>query len=204
MKVPRSLQQVLTLLICLSSFVAYAQTDQWVENKALQKIKLENSRGQKIKLRDIDLYKGAVFVFLYPECPLSIKYTKTLNELYERFSEEQILFVGIIPGTDYSKTTIEKFKKTYRLKFDLYLDSEYTLSQVLNAKSTPQVILTDPWGGVQYTGAIDDRALSLGQFKDNANEEYLLLALEKWLMNEPIWPKETKPVGCIIEVPKHP
>ena len=49
--------------------------------------------------------------FLYPECPLSIKYTKTLNELHERFSEEQILFVGIIPGTDYTKATIEQFKK---------------------------------------------------------------------------------------------
>ncbi len=204
MKVPRSLQQLLTLLICCWSIVVIAQNEHWVENKALQKIKLENSKGQKFKLRDIDLYKGAVFVFLYPECPLSIKYTKTLNELYERFSEEQILFVGIIPGTDYSKATVEQFKKTYRLKFDLFLDTEYELSRVLDAKCTPQVFLTDPWGGVQYNGAIDDRAASLGQFKDNASEEYLLLALEKWLMNEPIWPKATKSVGCIIEVPQKP
>jgi len=69
------------------------------------------------------------------------------------------------------------------------------------ATKTPEVFLTDPWGGIQYRGAIDDWAIALGKVKSIAEVEYLSLALEKWLMNEPIWPNETSVIGCLLEFP---
>jgi hypothetical protein len=81
------------------------------------------------------------------------------------------------------------------------MDIDYRLSSVLEAKVTPEVFLCDPWGGVHYRGAIDDRAVSLGKLKDQAQSTYLFNAIEMWLMQEPIWPTETTAVGCIIELP---
>lgn len=196
------MKQILTLLLILLHVTVYGQQDNWKENKALQRIKLENSKGKKVKLRDIDYYKAGVIVFLSPECPLSVNYTKNLRALHERFTEENILFIGVYAGTDISAAQIESFRKQYNLPFDIVQDRDYVLAKTLSATKTPEVFLTDPWGGVHYRGAIDDWAISLGKVKAEAEIEYLVLALEKWLMNEPIWPTETQVVGCLLEIPE--
>lgn len=196
------MKHLLTILLCAVSLSVYGQQNNWKENKALQRLKLENTKGKKIKLRDIDFYGAAVVVFLSPECPLSINYTKNLSELHQRFTEENILFLGVYAGKDLSSAEIEKFRKQYRLPFDILMDTDYALTTLLTAKKTPEVFLTDPWGGVQYRGAIDDWAISLGKVKSAPTQDFLLLAIEHWLMNEPIWPNETAVVGCPIEIPE--
>jgi len=191
-------------VLCVLSLTVCGQQADWQENKALQRLKLENTRGKKFKLRDIDYHRATVLVFVSPECPLSINYTKNLRELHQQFTEENILFLGVYAGNDLSVKEIEQFRKQYKLPFDILLDTRFELTKILAATKTPEVFLTDPWGGIQYRGAIDDWAIALGKVKTEVSTAYLALALEKWLMNEPIWPKETAVVGCPIEIAHQP
>jgi hypothetical protein len=149
----------------------------------------------------MDRYSGTVFAFISPECPLSQLYTRALNALYEQHKHNDIAFVGVFSGHDLSPAQIEAFRKQYRLLFPVLMDVDYQISTLLQAKVTPEVFLCDPWGGVHYRGAIDDRAVSLGKLKNEAHENYLFNALELWLMQEPIWPTTTTAVGCLIERP---
>jgi peroxiredoxin len=190
------------VLACLCCSAAAQATLEWKENPALQRIRLKKSEGGSYKLGNIHEHAATVVVFLSPECPLSETYTLTLRELHSRYKEDQIGFYGVVPGKDISPADIERFRKTYQLDFPLLLDMDYALCGVLQPKVTPEVFLLDPWGGVKYRGAIDDRVEALGKLKAVASAEYLNEALEKWLMTEPFWPIETTAIGCLIEMPQ--
>lgn len=189
-------------LACLSLSAVAQATLEWQENPSLQRIRLKKSVGGSFKLGNIHMHAGAVVVFLSPECPLSETYTLALRELHSRYKEDQIGFYGVVPGKDLSPEAIERFRTTYQLEFPILLDSEYALCKVLKPRVTPEVFLLDPWGGIKYRGAIDDRVEALGKLKAIASAEYLNEALEKWLMTEPFWPIETTAIGCLIEMPQ--
>lgn len=194
---------LILLFIALFGTHANAQaTLEWKENPALQRVKLKKSAGGSFKMANIHEHAAAVVVFLSPECPLSETYTLALRELHKRYKEDQIGFYGVVPGKDVSLAAIERFRKTYQLEFPILLDTDYALCSVLKPRVTPEVFLLDPWGGVKYRGAIDDRVEALGKLKAVASAEYLNEALEKWLMTEPFWPIETTAIGCFIEMPQ--
>lgn len=193
---------LLILLVLPFTPLAAQATLEWKENRALQRIRLKKSDGGSFNLGNIHLHAAAVLVFLSPECPLSETYTLTLRELHSRYKEDQIGFYGVVSGKGVTVAAIENFRKTYQLDFPILLDTDYALCGVLNPRVTPEVFLLDPWGGVKYRGAIDDRVEALGKLKAVASTEYLNEALEKWLMTEPFWPIETIAIGCLIEIPK--
>lgn len=193
---------VLLLLAFLFAESGAQATLEWKENPALQRIRLKKSEGGSFKLGNIHEHAAAVIVFLSPECPLSETYTLALRELHNRYKEDQIGFYGVVPGKDISAAAIERFRSTYQLEFPILLDTDYALCGALKPRVTPEVFLLDPWGGVKYRGAIDDRVEALGKLKAVASAEYLNEALEKWLMTEPFWPIETTAIGCLIELPK--
>lgn len=193
---------VLLLLSFLFAESGAQASLEWKENPALQRIRLKKSEGGSYKLGNIHEHAAAVIVFLSPECPLSETYTLALRELHSRYKEDQIGFYGVVPGKDISATAIERFRSTYQLEFPILLDTDYALCGALKPRVTPEVFLLDPWGGVKYRGAIDDRVEALGKLKAVASAEYLNEALEKWLMTEPFWPIETTAIGCLIEMPK--
>lgn len=193
---------VLLLLAFLFAESGAQATLEWKENPALQRIRLKKSEGGSFKLGNIHEHAAAVIVFLSPECPLSETYTLALRELHSRYKEDQIGFYGVVPGKDISAAAIERFRSTYQLEFPILLDTDYALCGALKPRVTPEVFLLDPWGGVKYRGAIDDRVEALGKLKAVASAEYLNEALEKWLMTEPFWPIETTAIGCLIEMPK--
>ncbi len=195
-----SMKQIILLAFLFLTTLAGAQPLEWKENKALLNLKLKSSEGKTVKLRNIYENAATVFVFLSPECPLSQTYTKEILALYQLQKDNKIAFIGVFPGKDLSPEKIEAFRRTYKLPFPILLDDEYALSKVLGAKITPEVFMCDPWGGVHYKGAIDDRAVSLGKLKSSASEQYLSNALEYWLMKESFWPIETTAVGCMIEI----
>lgn len=190
------------LLILLGSHSLLAQ-DQlaWEENKAVQRIKLKQAAGGKVNFRDIHQHAAVVLVFLSPECPLSQTYVRTLRELHAQFHENEIAFYAVFPGNSLSPAAVEAFRTANELPFPFLMDTDFALASALQARATPEVFLLDPWGGVKYRGAIDDRAVALGKLRAVATESYLAEALEKWLMTEPFWPVETKAVGCLIELP---
>jgi len=150
-------------------------------------LKQFNRQGAKLKL----------FVFLSPECPLSINYTRTINELTD-FYKKEVSVYGIFPGTAYSPQEIGNFKQKYKVNYSLVIDSSMSVTRFLHATVTPEAVLTDSNGNIVYSGAIDDWAQSLGKTRQKATRFYLKDAISQYLLSSVIIVSHTKAIGCKI------
>jgi thiol-disulfide isomerase/thioredoxin len=186
-------------VMCLS-FVSLAQDlpsyASYLDTSLFRSITLVNSKG-KAGLVSFKNPGVNVLVFLSPECPLCINYTRTLNELVTTFGSKAT-FTGIVPGKAYSAEEVEKFKKDYKVRFNIYIDRDKRLSKGCKATVTPEVIVFKQDGKVIYRGAIDDWAIAPGKKKQKAFNEYLHDAMQAYITGSVIKLKSTKPVGCLI------
>ncbi|HEY2380184.1 MAG TPA: redoxin domain-containing protein [Terriglobia bacterium] len=143
--------------------------------------------------------KGAVFVFLAPDCPLSQNYTLTLNNLNKEFESAGVGFYGVFSGGAISKQAMDDFAATYHLGFPAMLDDQSKVADYFGATTTPEAFLTGATGQTVYKGAIDNWAPELGQHRTVITQHYLFDALESVRAGKAIQVKETQAVGCFIE-----
>lgn len=193
----RCLLVILTVLLCLlvPGQVAVGQV-RFIDTGLLRTLKLQTSRGNTEPVLSGEKPVN-LLVFLSPECPLCINYTKTLNELAKQY-DGKAKIIGIVPGKSYSLTMIDSFSMEYNLGFPLYVDGEKKITQLVKATVTPEVIMFSNDGGILYRGAIDDWAIDLGKKKLSAPRPYLGDAIAAHLAGNPVVLKKTKPVGCLI------
>lgn len=152
---------------------------------------------------DFSSHPATVISFLGPECPLSENYTKTLNDLQEQFSDADVRFIAVFPGTHYSTAAIDSFIAYYRVQQEVYLDKDFALVKKLQATVTPETCIFDHTGKVVYSGAIDNWAVDLGQKRQVITEFYVRDVLRSMLDHTPLPYQKTTPVGCIIETDAH-
>lgn len=189
----------MTILPFLFWFSVSAQDSvpTWHVNPAsLKEVKLAGVNTSKTFAERQDA-ETLVLVFLSPECPLSINYTRTLNELATSFGKK-LSVIGIIPGSSYSKRQVRKFVRDYKLSFDFYIDSEIALPPLVSATITPEAVLLTSDGDIKYRGAIDDWAISLGKKRDKPQNRYLQNAITQYLEGSEIILRRTNAVGCLI------
>lgn len=141
--------------------------------------------------------KLSALVLLSPDCPMSVNYTKTLNDLQQRFGDT-IQVMGILPGATYRDSTILHFAEEYHLQFPLYVDKKMHLSRQLKGEVTPEVFLLDAKGHLLYHGAIDNWLAGIGQKRQKPNEHYLLDAINQSLLGQTVSIPYVKPQGCIL------
>lgn len=140
-----------------------------------------------------------VFIFLSPECPLCENYAATLKSLREDFSETEVRFVGIFSGRWYDRETIQRYLARYQPPVTTVLDPNYQFRDYFEAEVTPEVVVVNTRGGVEYQGKIDNWIVSLGQKRTVVNEHYLADALAALLAGDVPPVRETEAVGCFIE-----
>lgn len=139
----------------------------------------------------------SLFIFLSPECPLCQNYTKTVNELQQKF-KQQVNVYGIVPGNAYSIQEVVTFEKEYLTGFKILIDKQQQFTRYLKATVTPQAILLDSKGYLLYTGAIDDWVQALGKKKLKTTKNYVEDAIEQTLKQVPVKVQKTKAYGCKI------
>lgn len=135
--------------------------------------------------------------FLDPECPISQKYTKTLNDLAERHGA-RVKFYGFIPVQGISEQEISNFREYYQIRFHCVRDVKLQVAKNLKATVTPEVFLLDNNLNVVYSGAIDDWYFDFGKARAQPTQHFLADAIEKHLSSKPITVLKTAPVGCSI------
>lgn len=143
--------------------------------------------------------KASVFIFLSPECPLCQNYSKVLNELYKKYSVENIQFYGVASGSTYSVDEVESYRTSYEISFPIIMDIEYQFAHLFGASKTPQVFVLDEKKEIIYNGAIDNWAFALGKKRQVVTEHYLSDVLEAIVSNQQIKVAQTETIGCIIE-----
>ena len=164
--------------------------------------------------------KLKVLLFLDSECPLSISYSRTINQLVKKFSNcnnNSVNFLFFLTHHN-SPKSILNIRKAYKESIEcwessnveihyknrfqhppFYLDSNHRITNIINAEITPQCFLIDSLGKILYRGAIDNWVVELGRKKQYINEHYLENAIEQYLNGDPIEISHTKAIGCIIQ-----
>lgn len=141
--------------------------------------------------------KLSALVLLSPDCPMSINYTKTLNDMQQQFGNS-VQVMGILPGKTYKDSAILDFASAYHLRFPLYVDKKMHISRLLKGEVTPEVFLLDAQGQLLYHGAIDNWLAGIGQKRQKPSEHYLLDAINQSLLGKAVSVPYVKAQGCIL------
>ncbi len=138
-------------------------------------------------------------LFMSPECPLCENYSATLRSLRTEFSAEQVTFVGVFSGEWYSREDIISFLARFQAPVRVLYDPDYHLKTLYKATVTPEVVVIDREGRVQYQGKIDNWVVALGKKRTQTTEFYLRDALLALIAGREPVIRQTEPVGCFIE-----
>jgi peroxiredoxin len=181
----------ITIITCVLLSVA-------LQGQTAFSLKLKDTAGKEYDLSELKKNNGSVLVFLSPECPICQKYTLTLNQIEKEFLAQGIKFYGIFPGVNFKTRDINKFAKKYGITMPLLLDPSYVLTKSVAATVTPEVMLFNADGVVQYDGKVDNWFEDIGKRRTVITEYYLKDALSGLLNGTEIKVKRTTPVGCFI------
>ena len=186
-------KKVIFYLLLVLTFKNEVKGQQALNWSRISNVSLINLSSEKESLKANDL---SILIMLSPECPLSKNYIPVLNQLSE--DNKDVKFYGIFPGASYPISELVQFKKDFKVQFTLLVDKQKKLTSLLKASTTPECIVINKNGLVVYRGLIDNWPVSLGTQRKVITEKYLANALYDFQHNQPINPKNTTPIGCLI------
>lgn len=182
-------------LLFILSFFLLGEAEAQSGDAAVAGIELSTVSGKNVVFKDSDGL--LVVIFLSPTCPLSQKYTLTLNALAKEFSDS-VKFYGVFAEADPVADEYKEFKRKFEIRFDLLVDEKKQLVKALAASVTPEAFVLNR-GKVVYRGAIDDWAIALGKTKKKAALNFVRNAIQCALAGTTPVPDYSKPVGCFID-----
>ena len=138
-----------------------------------------------------------LLMFIAPDCPLCMTLSTPFSELSEKYTDIQ--FLAIYSGKHYEPMEINMFAMETKLKPRIFRDYDYEVAHQLGASVTPEFFLIDSSATILYQGAMDDRILELGSYKQQWDKHYLVDAIEATLAEKEVILKKTEPIGCILE-----
>ena len=80
------------------------------------------------------------------------------------------------------------------------MDTALVLTKLLEATVMLEVVVLSPEYETLYSGAINERAASLGKKRQMVGEHYLKKVLDAILSEKALPFKRVNPVGCFIEL----
>lgn len=123
---------------------------------------LEDYKGQKVSLTDLDNFDGVLVIFMCNHCPYVKTQTEEIRKLAEEFSS--IAVVGINPNVEtHEDDTVEKMKQFVEensldsSNFYYLADSEQEVAEAYGAKCTPDPFLLDWRHRLHYQGRLNDK-----------------------------------------------
>jgi peroxiredoxin len=140
-----------------------------------------------------------VYVFLAEGCPICEQATPELKRLVGKFAARDVEFMGVFPNDFSDSASVQEFGRTFKLSFPLVLDTAQTLTRRLDARITPQAVITLPSGEIVYSGRIDNLFVALGKRRAAATSHDVEAALEAVLKGTMPAIRQTTAVGCVIE-----
>jgi len=161
---------------------------------------LEDYRGQKVALSDLDNYDGVLVVFMCNHCPYVKAQLEELKKLDEEFNS--IAIVGINPNANtHHGDTVEKMKELVEKKdlesshFYYLADPDQEVAKEYGATYTPDPFLLDWRHRVYYHGRLNDKTNP----DENIEEREMKSVIEDMLKRRDP-PAESKPSqGCSIK-----
>lgn len=166
---------------------------QVVLGEPVKDFRLKTASGEFLSLEQ---FRGnvVVIVFWSAECPVSTEYDAFFNALFGRYSEGQIVVLGIDSNVHYGQDEIVTAVAERGVRFPVLRDADATIADYFGALTTPHVFIVDAAGRLAYAGAVDDRTFR----QPEATVNYVDQALDALLAGETPPTTETQPYGCTI------
>ena len=184
------------LFICCMAGALPAQISRDISLSTLSDIKLwDPAAGKAVSVgRD---GRMNLIVLLSPDCPMSVNYTLTLNQINEKFSE-QVQITGIVPGSTVQDGEVNRFCDAYKLTFPLLMDKNMTAVRLIKGEVTPEAFLFNTEGILIYKGAIDNWLTDLGKRKQKPDKFFLQDAILNTMNGIPVTVPYVKAQGCLV------
>ncbi len=175
-------------------------------SKSVHDFRLKNVDGNFKSLKDYPNAKGFIVVFTCNHCPFAKLYPPRLNELNQKYRIKGVPLIAIsstdtvvYEGDSYA-LMVEKAKNEH-FNFPYLQDDMQTVARDFGAQKTPHAYVL--WKEhdqlvVKYNGAIDDNGAEPSKVK----HQYIADAVEDLLAGKPVTVKETKSIGCQINLRK--
>lgn len=189
---------LLGLLVALVSPTPIRAADQ---STPVTELSFPTAANQSVPWKDLAGKNATVVVFLSFDCPMSAGYAKPLSDLAERYAKQGVKFVAF-SVTDDEPAKVAERAKGYKLGFPVFQDEKLRAADALQATTTPEVVVLNAKGDVQYRGLIDDGYERRLVPNRKVSKHYLENALEDLLAGKPILITKTEPIGCKIVRPR--
>jgi peroxiredoxin len=157
--------------------------------------------GKKWTQQSLADHKATAFVFIGTGCPLANLYIPELKQLHENYSSKGVQLIAVHANFGDSADLIKKHADDYKIPFPVLMDADQKLADQLHVSRTPEAVLVDRSGHIQYRGRIDDRHGYTFR-RDASRRADLEEAIKEVLAEQPITVATTEPLGCLLH--RHP
>ena len=141
--------------------------------------------------------KIVVLLFIRTDCPISNRYTPTIQEMSAHFAK-QAEFVLVYPIRSESAEQIRKHLKEYGYKLPALRDPELQLVRAAQVKVTPEAAVFSADGRLLYHGRIDDWYADFGRARPAPTTHELYSAVEAAIAGKPVAVAAVPAVGCFL------
>ncbi len=142
-----------------------------------------------------------VLLFAASDCPISNRYIPEIARLRRQFSGHGVRFLWVYPNPEDTAAVVTVHNRDFSIEENALLDRRQTLVGWAHATITPEAaVFVVKGSGLRevYQGRIDDRYISLGQERPQAEHHDLEDALAAALAGKPVPQPGGPPVGCSI------
>lgn len=164
-----------------------------------------DSNGNPQRLSD---YKGKFVVLEWHNqgCPYTRKHYESGNmqRLQKEWTGKGVVWFTVIssaPGQQGYLTASQENDYVRRVNASptaVLMDPQGALGHLYGAKTTPDMYIIDPSGGLIYHGAIDDHPTT-DQADIGGSKNYVSAALTEALAGKPVSTAATTPYGCSVK-----
>lgn len=124
-----------------------------------------------------------VFLFVYPDCPICRYYMPLVHQMARTYPAEFCTFNYIVPAENIPLKDQRVYKRELKKKLNyrnekILIDVNNTFAYKLKSTITPEVFVLGADGEIKYSGAIDNKYISVANYRQQADEHYLATALQ--------------------------
>ncbi len=175
-----------------------------LSDKQVKDFTLLNVDGKMVSTRDYPNAKGFIVVFTCNHCPFAKKYTSRLNDLAQKYAAVcvPLLAVNSTDTVQYEEEGLANMRTkatTEHWAFPYLYDVQQTVVRDFGAKKTPHAYVVWKENGnwiIKYNGAVDDN----GAEPTKITHAYVAEAVDALLAGKEVPTKETKSIGCMINL----
>jgi peroxiredoxin len=149
------------------------------------------------KEHTLSQYRGNIVVieFCSYQCPWSRGADPKLIELWNKYKDKGVVFLGIDSNTPNAVEDIKKYAATLKKDYPILKDVDNVYADKLGASRTPEIFIVDKDGKLVYHGAFDNRTNPDG----TPTKHYVADAIESLLNGKTPDPNSTSAWGCTIK-----